>query len=105
MIIVQSETSDIAVDHPETPQIDVQIEETDDGDVSNDTENPQEEHALHAHHRISIISDTDYNASAESNNSSRRSSIDVPQFELCLHTDNHRRDTCAGDDHSEVGRL
>lgn len=100
MIIIQSETSNIATETLEIPQIEVQIE-GDNADVVNDVENTEED-ALHAHHRISIISDTDYNASAESNNSSRRSSMDVPHFELCTHRDHRRRDSC---DDSEVGKL
>lgn len=103
MIIIQTETSNIAAETPrEIPQIEVQLEES---DVVNDVENTQEEDVLHAYHRITVISDTDYNASAESNNSSRRSSIDVPHFELCSHRDYRRRDNCDGDEYSEVGRL
>lgn len=103
MIIIQSEISSIAVERLEIPQIEVQIEQVDVLDADNNREvNLQDEDT---HHRISIISDTDYNASAESNNSSRRSSVDVPQFELCSHRNHRRTDNCDGDDRSEVGRL
>lgn len=103
MIIIQSETSSIAVETLEIPQIEVQIEQIHARDEDNNTErNLQDEDT---HHRISIISDTDYNASAESNNSSRRSSVDVPQFELCSHRNHRRTENCDGEDRSEVGRL
>lgn len=104
MIIIQSEISSIAVESLEIPQIEVQIEQIDARDADNNREENVQDPG-DAHHRISLISDTDYNASAESNTSSRRSSVDVPQFELCSHRNHRRTDNCDGDDRSEVGRL
>lgn len=108
MTILQSEISSIAVESLETPQIQVQIEEVLDGNDEVDNNTEEENHPdedPHSQHRISVISDTDYNASAESNNSSRRSSVDVPHFELCSHRDHRRTNSYGGDEQSEVGRL
>lgn len=106
MTIIQSEACSI-VTETETPEIEVRIEEVDSNNL--DTNNTELE-VLHNHdreHRISVVSDTDYNASAESNNSSRRSSIDVPQFDCSLTLNrNHRGGTnCCDGGQSEVGRL
>lgn len=110
MTIIQSEASSIAVESLEAPQVQVEIEEVVDNDeVDNNIEEENQENRLevdpHSQHRISIISDTDYNASAESNSSSRRSSVDVPHFELCSHRDHRRINNYGGDEQSEVGRL
>lgn len=110
MNIIQSESSSIAIEHietPETPQVLLRIEEVDPDEVDNNAEQEVRQDIGTAN-RISIISDTDYNASAESNNSSRRSSIDVPHFELCsrnLVREHRRADNREHDGQSEVGRL
>lgn len=104
MIIVQSEAATIAVenleDPPEIPRIEVGIAEND----ANDTEQEIRQDVDRGN-RISIISDTDYNASAESNNSSRTSSIDVPHFQLSLLRQNGNHRSCNNGEQSEVGRL
>lgn len=108
MIIIQSEACSITAESLETPQFEIRIEEI----GSDDAVNNEEQEVVQidvdtTHHRLSIISDTDYNASAESNNSSRRSSIDVPQFEfdsVSANRDRRRRNDC-DDCRSEVGRL
>lgn len=57
----------------------------------------------------SDISDTEYNASAESNASSRRSSIDLPIYKLNLNcgdqTTQHNRNGDIENDSDEVGML
>lgn len=106
MTVIQSEIDSISVEDLETPEVQVRIEEVDTNDDSNNTE--QEFRQVEdTGHRISVISDTEYNASAESNNSSRRSSVDVPHFELCapnLNRDHHRTNNCE-DGQSEVGSF
>lgn len=102
MIVVQSEACSIAVETLTTPHIEVQIEDIENEGIENNTVQEVTEPAL------GLLSDTEYNGSAESNNSSRRSSVDVPHFELCsLNLNrNHRRANNYDDDrHSEVGRL
>lgn len=53
----------------------------------------------------SDLSDTEYNASAESNASSRRSSVDLPLYRLTLHNNNGETTRNDSEHESEVGML